>query len=407
LKTKKLPLLNDPIYGFIGIGSSLVFDLLSHPYFQRLRRISQMGLSSLVYPGARHSRFEHALGAMHLMDKTVTTLRAKGVSISQEEHQGLSCAMLLHDIGHGPFSHAIENGIFQGVSHEEISLGIMHQLNKEMHGALDLAIAIFTHQYPRAFMCQLVAGQLDLDRLDYLKRDAFYTGAAEGNINVHRLIAMLNVADDTLVVEEKGVFSVEKFLMARRFMYWQVYLHKTSLGAELMLNRLMVYVRQLLLKGVAVEMPSALSFFLSRENLSPQDPEALEQFVRLDDSDIFAALKQWTHHDDFLLADVAQRLLNRNLLKVIFQPTAFSNRQMDEEKNHLREMGYSSTAAELFVFSDRVITIPYNTKKSPINILKKNGAIVPFDQFSGIFKKGHWTEEETKFYLTSLKGKSS
>ena len=244
MKAKKLPVLNDPIYGFIHIASPLIFDLLAHPFFQRLRRIAQMGFSSLVFPGARHSRFEHALGAMHLMNLVVETLQKKGIKISSDESEAMAIAILLHDIGHGPFSHALEKIICLDIHHETLSLQLMEVLNDEFDDRLSLAISIYKNTYPRKFMHQLVSSQLDVDRMDYLKRDSFYSGATEGNINTFRIIEMLNVVDDQLVVEEKGIFSIEKFIMARRLMYWQVYLHKTGLSSELLLAHLMRYVRK-------------------------------------------------------------------------------------------------------------------------------------------------------------------
>ena len=330
MKANKLPVLNDPIYGFIRVESKLVFDLLEHPYFQRLRRISQMGLSSLVYPGARHSRFEHALGAMHLMNKTVETLQRKHVAISDEEKEALAVAILLHDIGHGPFSHAIERTIFLGVNHELLSLGFMELLNKEFDGKLSLAISIYANKYRRKFMHQLVSSQLDIDRLDYLKRDSFYTGATEGNINSHRIIEMLNVVDDQVVVEENGLFSIEKFIMARRLMYWQVYLHKTGLVAELLLCNTIRYVRKIIKQGVAVSMTNDLMFFMSQDKLNPNSSAVLEQFSHLDDNDIYAALKQWQYHPDDILASFSKRLLNRDLMKMKYQKEPFTDFQIEK-----------------------------------------------------------------------------
>lgn len=262
--SNKLKIFNDPIYGFIGIPSTLIFNIIAHPYFQRLRRISQTGLTYLVYPGAQHTRFQHAVGCMHLMQQAVQILRLKGVEISTKEEEGLLCAILLHDIGHGPFSHAMEHTIVEGVDHEAISLVFMQQLNKEFNGALDTAIAIFKKEHPKKFLNDLVSSQLDMDRLDYLKRDSFYTGVAEGNINAERLITMLNVANNDLVVEEKGIYSVEKFLMARRFMYWQVYLHKTGLVAEQLLIKTLHRAKSLINSGHDLPSSSILSFFYEK-----------------------------------------------------------------------------------------------------------------------------------------------
>ena len=260
--TNKLKILNDPIYGFIRIPNSLIFDIIEHPSFQRLRRVSQMGFSNLVYPGANHTRFHHALGCLHLMQKTVNVLRVKGISISEQEENALYIAILLHDIGHGAFSHALEHSIVTGISHEEISLKYMHQLNRQFDGQLDLAISVFNGEYHRKFLHQLITSQLDIDRLDYLKRDSFYTGVAEGNISSDRLIAMINVVDNELVIEKKGIYSVEKFLIARRLMYWQVYLHKTSLVAEYMLVNILTRAKELANQGVELFGSSSLKFFL-------------------------------------------------------------------------------------------------------------------------------------------------
>ena len=313
----KLKIFNDPIYGFITIQNSLVFDLIQHKYFQRLRRITQMGMSYLVYPGAHHTRFHHAIGCVHLMQKTIEILRFKGVSISEEEETALYVAILLHDIGHGPFSHAMEHSIVNNVSHEQISLLFMEQLNEEFNSSLTLAIKIFKGEYPRKFMCQLVSGQLDMDRADYLKRDSFYTGVAEGNINSERLITMLNVVNDVLVVEEKGVYSVEKFLNARRFMYWQVYLHKTSIVAEQLLIRVLKRAKELINSGVTLQTSKPLHFFLIHDiSLNDFNEEVLNIFSELDDFDIISSLKTWQHHDDFVLSNLCEMILNRNLLKI-------------------------------------------------------------------------------------------
>ena len=399
MSIKKLPVLNDPIYGFISIESPLIFELLKHPYFQRLRRISQMGLSSLVYPGARHSRFEHALGAVYLMQSVVDTLQRKGVLISEKEKEALCVAILLHDMGHGPFSHAMEHTLFLNVHHEEISLGFMDLLNQEFDGQLSLAIQIYKNQYHRSFMHQLIASQLDVDRLDYLKRDSFYTGATEGNINSERLVAMLNVVDDQLVVEEKGLFSVEKFIMARRLMYWQVYLHKTGLGAELLLGKLLSYVRELILQNSAISCPKNLLFFLKSPVLDPKDPDLLHQFSQLDDTDIYMALKQWENAPDSILSSFSSRILNRQLLKVKLRNEVFSGEEIEEKKNKLRNMGVLEKDLSMYVFAGTVSTTAYSVQKEPIRILTKSKEIVPLESYSSLFKTVNLTLAEEKAYL--------
>ncbi|MBP6374174.1 MAG: HD domain-containing protein, partial [Flavobacterium sp.] len=305
----KLKLFNDPIYGFISVPSPLLFDLIQHPYFQRLRRISQMGLSYLVYPGAHHTRFHHAIGCLHLMQKAVEVLRFKGVTISKDEENALYIAILLHDIGHGPFSHALEHSIVEEVNHEAISLLFMERLNGLFDGQLSLAIQIFKGNYPRKFMLQLISSQLDMDRMDYLNRDSFYSGVAEGTINSDRLIQMMHVIDDVLVLEEKGIYSIEKFLMARRLMYWQAYLHKTSLVAELMLMNALKRAKALLQKGISVEASKPLLYFMqhsvSRETFADA---VLDQFAQLDDYDIISAIKAWQFHDDFILSNLSKMI---------------------------------------------------------------------------------------------------
>ena len=399
MKAKKLPVLNDPIYGFIGIESGIIFELLSHPFFQRLRRISQMGLSYLVYPGARHSRFEHALGAMHLMNKAVMVLRKKGVDISNDEKEALSIAILLHDIGHGPFSHALEECILFDTHHEALSLGYMELLNEQFDGKLSLAIQIFNGQYPRKFMGQLVASQLDIDRLDYLKRDSFYTGATEGNINTQRIIEMFNVVEDELVVEEKGLFSVEKFIMARRLMYWQVYLHKTGLAAELLLSHLMQYVRSLVTKGQSVDITEPLKSFFLSQGPSIINKDLLERFSRLDDIDVLASLKVWQYHQDEILSGYANRILNRRLMKMRIQDQPFTKEQIEKRKNKLIRQGLSKAYADHFVFSGSISSRPYSLDTPSIKIVLKSGEVKPLEEISSLFKRDAFTTLESKSYL--------
>lgn len=403
MKAKKLPVLNDPIYGFIGIESEIIFELLEHPFFQRLRRISQMGLSYLVYPGARHSRFEHALGAMHLMNKTVAVLRKKGVEISNAEKEALSIAILLHDIGHGPFSHALEESFLIDTHHEALSLGYMELLNEQFDGKLSLAIEIFNGQYSRKFMGQLVASQLDIDRLDYLKRDSFYTGATEGNINSQRIIEMFNVVEDELVVEEKGLFSVEKFIMARRLMYWQVYLHKTGLAAELLLSHLVQYARSLVVKGELNDVIEPLKSFFLTQKPSMIDKDLLERFSRLDDTDILASLKAWQQHPDEILSSYASRILNRRLMKMKFQDQPFSTEQIEKRKNKLIQQGFNKAYADHFVFSGSISSKPYSLDKPSIKIVLKSGKVKSLEDISSLFKGNAFTTLESKSYLCYTK----
>jgi hypothetical protein len=328
----KLKIINDPIYGFITIPSELIFDLIEHPYFQRLRRITQMGLSHLVFPGAQHTRFMHALGCMHLMQNALQTLKLKGIDISDEEAESTLIAILLHDIGHGPFSHALENSIIEGYDHERLSLEFMDKLNEEFGGRLDLALKIFKGKYHKDFLHQLVSGQLDIDRLDYLKRDSFYTGVAEGNINSERIIAMLNVKDNQLVVEEKGIYSVEKFLISRRLMYWQVYLHKTSLAAEILLINILKRAKELGKKGLDVSTNDDLDVFLIPKNITSLEKDNLiEKFSNLDDYNIISAIKNWQYHEDKILSQLCKMLMNRNLYRVKLKNKAFSSKKADEK----------------------------------------------------------------------------
>jgi HD superfamily phosphohydrolase len=382
--TNKLKILNDPIYGFITIPNALIFDLIEHPYFQRLRRIAQMGLSYLVYPGAHHTRFHHAIGCMHLMQKSIETLRSKGVEISSREETALNCAILLHDIGHGPFSHALEHSIVEGIGHEEVSLFYMKELNRQFEGALSLAIEIFEGKYPRKFMLQLVSSQLDMDRLDYLKRDSFYTGVAEGNINSERLIAMLNVVDDELVVDEKGVYSAEKFIVGRRLMYWQVYLHKTGVVAEKMLVNLLRRANELSLRGVQLPASKSFAYFLKNQITENNfKSETLETFARLDDYDVLSAVKDWISHSDKVLSLLAKMIINRDLLRIEFQEQAMTKKQFqDFFEMKKKESSFTSEELAYFIFKDSVQNQAYSSDKSKINIHFKNGSIVDLGQAS-------------------------
>lgn len=375
VKTNKLHVFNDPIYGFIGTPNELIFSLISHPYFQRLRRISQMGLSYLVYPGAHHTRFHHALGSMHLMTKAIQVLKLKNVEITEEEEKGLLCAILLHDIGHGPFSHALEGFVAKEISHEQISLRFMMELNQEFNGELDTAISIFKGDYSKSFLNQLVSSQLDMDRLDYLKRDSFYSGVTEGNINSERLISMLNVVDGDLMVEEKAIYAVEKFLMARRFMYWQVYLHKTGLVAEQLLVRIMQRARLLLSQGKNLPGSEPLLFFLKNNGTLNFDKEVLETFAKLDDIDILGALKSWQSDDDFVLSKLCGMLLERRLLHVKVKKQPIAREKLKEKldwiiKNH----DLSVEEASNFVFEGEISNRAYSRDEA-IQILKKNGKV--------------------------------
>ncbi|XMO86181.1 HD domain-containing protein [Algibacter sp. AS12] len=397
----KLKILNDPIYGFITIPNSLIFDLIQHKYFQRLRRITQMGMSYLVYPGAHHTRFHHAIGCVHLMQQAVNVLRFKGVTISEDEETGLYIAILLHDIGHGPFSHAMEHSIVNNVSHEEISLLFMERLNEEFNGSLTLAIEIFRGEYPRRFMCQLISGQLDMDRADYLKRDSFYTGVAEGNINSERLITMLNVVNDELVVQEKGIYSVEKFIIARRLMYWQVYLHKTSLAAEQLLIRVLKRAKELHELGHKLKASDALLYFLenkiTRDNFNA---ETLQVFSRLDDYDIISAMKEWQYHDDFVLSHLCEMIINRNLLKVKLKNKEIKANSL---KKHIdlimKKFNISKEEAKYFVFQGSISNQAYQLNTKRINILHKSGKIQDIVKASDQLNLKALSKPVTKYYI--------
>ncbi|WP_298884156.1 HD domain-containing protein [uncultured Polaribacter sp.] len=373
-KPNKLKILNDPIYGFIQIPNTLIFDIIEHPYFQRLRRITQMGFSNLVYPGANHTRFHHAIGCIHLMQKAVRVLRLKQVAISNEEENALYVAILLHDIGHGAFSHALEHSIVNGISHEEISLKFMKKLNAEFNGQLDLAIEIFEGNNPRKFLYQLISSQLDIDRLDYLKRDSFYTGVTEGNISSDRLIAMMNVKNDELVIEEKGIYSVEKFLIARRLMYWQVYLHKTGLVAENMLVNVLKRAKELADEGVALYASSSLNYFLynpiSEDNFNDK---TLEMFAALDDYDVLSAIKEWSNHKDKVLSLLSKMIINRKLLRIEIQEKEFKDSYINNRiKDVSKKIALSEKEAQFFVFSKKIKNHAYQQDK-PIFILNKEG----------------------------------
>ena len=396
----KLKIINDPIYGFIHIPSSLVFDIIEHRYFQRLRRINQMGLSFLVFPGAKHTRFEHVLGCMHLMQKTVEMLRFKGVQISDKEAEGLYIAILLHDIGHGPFSHAMEHSIVEDISHEEISLRFMEELNTELGGKLELAISIFKGEYPRKFMHQLISSQLDMDRADYLKRDSFYTGVAEGNINSERLISMLNVRNDELVVEEKGLYSVEKFLIARRLMYWQVYLHKTSVGGEQMLIRLLKRAKELVQQGDELKMSTALAFFVkNRITKNDLSKEVLEKFALLDDTDIFAAMKEWQFHPDKILSELSGMLLNRDLLKIKVRTNNFEEQKIVRLQKLAIANGYTNEEVKYFVFTGMMTNRAYNPEREVIKILTKNGRLVDITKTAEELNLEALSQTTVKYYI--------
>lgn len=400
--TNKRKILNDPIYGFISIPGGIIFDLVEHPYFQRLRRISQLGLTYIVYPGAYHTRFHHALGAMHLMQKAILTLRTKGHEISHEEEEAACIAILLHDIGHGPFSHAMENSLVN-VSHEHISEVIMEVLNKAFDGKLDLAILIFQNRYHRKFLHQLISSQLDVDRLDYLKRDSFYSGVSEGVISSDRIIAMLNITNDELVVEAKGIYSVEKFIIARRLMYWQVYLHKTVLSAEFTLVKILQRAKELVKKGEVLFAGKALHYFLY-DDFSAKDfdhnPEVLRRFTELDDYDVITAIKEWCSHSDKILSMLCQMIIHRRLLKVALENEAFDTNNVEKVRKQLmKDMDLSEAESHYLLFTDSITNNAYNAQKDRISLQYKNGKLVDIAEASDQLNISVLTQTVKKYFL--------
>lgn len=373
----KRKIINDPLYGFITIADKLVFDVIEHPFFQRLRRIEQLGHASMVYPGALHTRFHHALGAMHLMSLAIETLRSKGFHISNEEAQGATLAILLHDIGHGPFSHALEHHIVTGISHEEITSMFMKQLNIEFNHKLDVAIAIFENKYPRKFLHQLVSGQLDMDRLDYLMRDSFYTGVNEGVISTDRILKMLTVDDDELAVELKGIYSIEKFIVARRLMYWQVYYHKTVLAVEYMLISILNRARELVRNGRELPCSSALKYFLARQVSKEQfnaSPDILLKFAALDDYDIHHAVKEWSDDSDPILGLLCKSLMNRKLFRVVINTEPFTEEKTAQIKNRIIErLNLNGEEYKYFIGQGEISNSAYDPGSDRITIVDKKG----------------------------------
>lgn len=407
LKNKR-KIINDPVYGFISIPGDFVFDLIEHPWFQRLRNIKQLGLTSFVYPGATHSRFQHGLGALHLMNTAIATLRSKDVFISAEEEEATLIAILLHDAGHGPFSHALENSIINGISHEDISLLLMKKLDEQYNGRLSLAIEIFTGAYPRRFLHDLISGQIDMDRLDYLRRDSFFTGVIEGSVGSDRIIRMLNVVDERLVVDEKGIYSLEKFLIARRLMYWQVYMHKTVLSSESLLVKILKRAKELAGAGIDLYTTPALRFFLynsiNHSDLTGNGrftPGLIaSNFTRLDDSDILVCAKYWADHSDPVLADLSGRLMRRDLFAIELQNEPFSKRKIEEMIKLTREhIGLPHGLEDYYVFTESISNLTYTPDAPVVKILLKGGKTANISNVSDMFDHRFISERITKYFL--------
>ncbi len=399
----KSKIINDPLHGFITISVPGVYEVVQHRFFQRLRRIRQLGMSECVYPGATHTRFHHALGAMYLMMESLNILRQKGVEISNDEYQGAVLAILLHDIGHGPFSHTLEYTLVQGVNHEYISERLMQEMNREFGGALDLAIAIFKGNYPaKPFLTQLISGQLDMDRLDYLLRDSFYTGVSEGIVGADRLVNMLNVSDGNLVVEEKGIYSVEKFLVARRLMYWQVYLHKTVIAADNHLVAILQRARELAKTGSTLGSYQPLMHFLFKDVVTGDfTEEDLQLFVQLDDVDILSAIKQWQFHEDSILSNLSVRLLRRQLPKIRVQLEPVSEAIVNIHRAQATSMfGVEEDLLHHFVKTGELENNAYRTDGGGIRILRKNGDVVDVAAASDNYNLSALKDTVKKYYIT-------
>ena len=401
LNNNKLKIVNDPVHGFVTIPNELIYQIIQHPYFQRLRRISQTGLTEMVYPGARHSRFHHALGCMHLMQKALNILKRKNVEITLEEENGALIAILLHDLGHGPFSHSLEHSIINGSHHEEISLQLMEELNQIFGQKLSLAIQIFKGEYSKKFLSQLVSSQLDVDRMDYLKRDSFYTGVVEGNINPERIISMMNVADNELVIEAKGIPSVEKFLMARMFMYMQVYMHKKSFTAENFLMSVLRRAKELTQQGENLFASSAFSYFLNDNEKGSLSKKGLEIFTRLDDSDVLSAIKEWQFHDDFILSKLSRNIIQRELPKSFLMDKSLSNDEVIVEKQRIQQL-FNINDASYFVEQTPIKIVPYEKTKSPIKVLFKNGEVKEISCSDKSLLTQFLQQEITKYHYHSI-----
>lgn len=399
----KRKIFNDPVYGFITVPSELVFKLIDHPYFQRLRRIRQLGLTNLVYPGALHTRFHHAIGAMHLMHDAIEVIRGKGHEITDDEAEGALVAILLHDIGHGPFSHALETSIVHNVTHEDLSAMIMDRLNEEFSGKLNLAIRIFRNQYKKKFLHQLVSSQLDMDRLDYLLRDSFFTGVSEGIVSSDRIVKMLNVVNGDLAVEDKGIYSIEKFIVARRLMYWQVYLHKTVLSAEHLLINILRRAKQLAEAKTELFCTPALREFLYNKHGKRdfrRKPELLDIFASLDDYDIMSALKVWAQHKDPILRELCRSLVDRNLFAVELQKEPFKKEFLQSlTAKAMKKMKLKKEDTKYFVFTGAVQNKAYSTDNIRINILFKNGKVMDIAQAADLFNISTMEKPVKKYFI--------
>lgn len=396
--SNKRKIVNDPVYGFINIPSEIVYDIIEHRYFQRLRRIKQLGLTDYVYPGAVHTRFQHTLGAVHLLNSAINVLKTKGVEINSEEEEAVTLAILMHDIGHGPFSHTLEHIIVEGYSHEDLSILYMEELNRKFNGKLNMAISVFKNQYHKKFLHQLVSSQLDVDRLDYLRRDSFYTGVSEGVIGSDRIIKMLNVVNDELVVEAKGIYSIEKFLIARWLMYWQVYLHKTVVSAEELLLKIFKRVKELKSQGKDIFLNDELKFFFNENKKSTKD--ILENFSKIDDADIIGLIKVWAKSSDSTLSKLSTRLLNRKLFRIEIQNVPFDDKKINELKNKvISQLDISKNNIEYFVYTDTISKKAYSSFDEKIQILYKDGTLVDVADASDMLNTSVLSKTVKKYFL--------
>jgi HD superfamily phosphohydrolase len=395
-------ILNDPVYGFISLPYKILLDVIDHPYFQRLRRIKQLGLSHLVYPGAMHTRFQHSIGCTHLMLQAVSTLRNLGKKISVEEEKGVCLAILLHDIGHSPFSHTLENSIVCGINHEGVSKIFMQALNKEFNGQLDIAISIFSNEYHKCFLHELVSSQLDMDRLDYLKRDSFFTGVSEGIIGNERIIKMFDIVNDSIVIKQKGIYSIEKFLVARRLMYWQVYLHKTVLSAEFLLMNILKRAKEIALSRGDIFTTSSLKIFLYRtiDSNNLKNINILNQFANLDDYEIFTNIKEWINDEDLVLSKLSYMLVNRKLLKVKMGKETFNDEEIEILRSKcIKTHNLNSEEVKYFVFQTSMTNNAYDTKNDEIKILYKDGQLLNITEASDNYNIQSLSSEVKKHYL--------